>query len=287
MKLHSIFGLSLLASTSLLADFHEPVVNFSYIPNSDSKFLVSLNHQSTINVTDSTNLMLYAYSNVDKSSKFHHELGIGFRKHFENFGIGLNVVSNHFNKLNAFNHQFVPGVELLFGGFQICFNRYLPLNSAVSKKSNPTLKMYDVSEISATYRFLSNYEVGVAPYFVHQTSEKGVVGHIGAYFFKNWKVTVNPYYRSDEKGASISLGFDFGGPKSVVNAPIQKSHRFFYSAPALPPSKTEASSNNSSSVEESVVSTPAKPITEKVSEQIFLDGIQKKPGGDLVIRLSR
>jgi len=275
MKLRSIFGLGLVASTSLLADFHEPVVNFTYAPNSDSKFFASLNHQSTLSITESTDLMLYGYSNVDKNSKFHHELGVGFRKHFEKFGIGLNVVSNHFNKLDRFNHQFVPGIEFLFGNFQICFNRYIPLPQMSKRKLDPIVEMYDVSEISATYRFLSNYEVGIAPYFVHQTSEKGIVGHVAGYFFNNWKVAVNPYYHSDEKGASISLGFDFGGPKSSMNAPIQKSHRFFYSVPALPPSKAETSFNNSSSNEEPVVShTPTvdhfAEVVKKEDGQVYL-----------------
>ena len=192
----------------------------------------------------------------------------------------MNVVSNHFNRLEGFNHQFVPGFEIFFGDFQISYNRYIPLRSVIKKKLNPNLEMYDVSEISVMYRLSNGYEFGVAPYINHQTHNIGATGHFGVYFAKNWKISVNPYYHQAEKGVAVSFGFDFGGPKTRMNAPIQKSHRFFYSVAVTPSDSENARASSSHKKEEPVASeSQVKSPADHFAEAV------KKPGGEVIVRV--
>jgi hypothetical protein len=286
MKFGIVASLVSLVLSQVLGDFHEPVVNLSFDHESDSKFLANINHQSFLPVSETTTLILLAYSSVDKDAKFHHEIGFGFRKHFDEFAIGLNIVSNHFNKLEYFNHQFVPGFEFFWKDFQVSYNRYIPLHSHVNLEKTPNLKLFDVSEISVIYKISDKYEIGLSPYIKHQTLDKGISGYFGMSLLKNFKISISPYYNDDKnKGASISLGFNFGS--SDCNPRVQKSHGFFYSNVASTPSNSTEKRIDPPKKEEPVTSVslhgiPANPVDETPA---FVEVVKKKADGDVSIRV--
>ena len=229
-KLITFATLSLL---SLSADYHEPSVTLNIderYPFSTPKFHLSLHHQSTLDLEDGNVIILHALSDPYSHKSFHHEVGVGYRRIYENFGFGTNFVYANQNSWGFFNHHLVPGIELFYDHFSLVYNRYLPVKDGVQIKDTKYL-FHDVSELSVSYRPSKKYEFSLTSNFNHNTKRFGYGGEISAYLFDDFKLSVVPYCEPKvQSGVAFSLGYHFGGPKKMANQTLKKSHRFFFTS---------------------------------------------------------
>jgi len=223
--------LSILNLTSLFADYHDPVASF-HVDATDYKGMpeahLSFNHQSTFEVEDSTAIILHGLINPYSPKTFHNELGIGFRRLYENFGFGTNIVYAHRNSFGFFNHHIIPGIELFYDHFGLIYNRYVPIKSRVEFEDMKYL-FHDVSELSLFYRPSKKYEFSVTPHFNHQTKRVGIRGDISAFVHDNVQLSLTPYFEYNvQKGLKLSVGYHFGGVPKLINHKISKSHDFYF-----------------------------------------------------------
>lgn len=223
---------STLALMSLSADYHEPSATFT-IDNTDAKFFyqldLKLSHQSTFELFDNDALILHALSNPRWTNSYHHEVGVGYRKMFDNFGFGTNIVYANQYAFRFFNHQMVPGLEFFYKDLTVAYNRYLPVKTSV-QKGDETYLFHDVSEISLSYRLWEKIQVGFTPFFNHQTKRFGYGGVLSTLVFDNIELSLAPYCEPHvQHGIAFSIGYHFGGPKEKTNANAGKSRHFFHS----------------------------------------------------------
>lgn len=220
-----------LALLSLSADYHDPSITFT-VDNRDTKFFyqydLKLKHQSAFELDGCNAIILHALSNPRADKTSHHELGVGFRRMFKNFGFGTNIVYAHFYANSFYNHNFVPGLELFYKDFSIAYNRYLPVKTTI-QSGDETYLFHDVSEISISYRLWQKVQIGFTPYFNHQTKRYGYTGSVSTFIFDTIELALTPYCEPQvQHGISFSIGYHLGGAKDKVNAPLSKSHRFFF-----------------------------------------------------------
>jgi hypothetical protein len=228
--------ISALLIWTLSADYHEPSISVDVdarYPLSFPGINLSLHHQSTFEIDDSHVIILHGLFNPHSHKTFHNELGVGFRRIYEDFGFGTNFLYAHQNLAGFLNHQLVPGVELYYKKYSLAYNRYLPIKTSVQFKTE-TYLFHDVSEITVSYRPSKNYEFSLTPNFNHNTKRFGYAGTVSAYILDNWKLSLTPYCEPKvQHGVAFSFGFDFGGAKGRPNARLKKSHRFFYTSDAV------------------------------------------------------
>lgn len=220
---------STLALLSLSADYHDQSVTFN-IPDTKffSQFDMHFKHQSTFEFDDYNAIILHALSNPRLDKSCHHELGVGYRRIYENFGFGTNIVYAHQYANSLFNHNFVPGLELFYKDLSLAYNRYLPVKTTI-QKGDETYLFHDVSEISLSCRLWNTIQVGFTPYFNHQTRRFGYGGSVSTFVFDTIELALNPYCEPHvQHGVAFSLGYHFGGAKEKINSPLSKSHRFFF-----------------------------------------------------------
>lgn len=216
---------------SLSADYHDPSVTFN-IDNRDTKFFYQLDfhlkHQSTFELDGCNAIILHALSNPRFDKSCHHELGVGYRRMYENFGFGTNIVYAHQYANSFFNHNFVPGLEFFYKDLRVTYNRYLPVKTTV-QSGDETYLFHDVSEISLSYRLWQTIQLDFTPYFNHQTKRYGYGGSVSTFVFDTVELALTPYCEPQvQHGITFSIGYHFGGAKEKVNAPLSKSHRFFF-----------------------------------------------------------
>jgi hypothetical protein len=228
-----IIAISLLSFVSLSAHYHEPSIGFhvdARHPFGMPKFNLALEHQSTFEVLDDNIIILHGLSHPYSHKVFHHELGAGYRKFYDNFGFGSNFVYANENTWGFYNHQLIPGVEIFYGHFMMVYNRYIPIKTSVEFEDNKYL-FHDVSEISVSYRPSRKYEFSLATNFNHQTKRVGYGGTVSAFLFDNIKLSVTPYCEPKVRsGIALSIGYHFGGAPKLINQKLNKSHRFFYTS---------------------------------------------------------
>jgi hypothetical protein len=220
-----------LAVLSLSADYHDQSVTFN-VDNRNSKFFYQfdfvLRHQSTFELDDYNAFILHALSNPRLDNTYHHELGVGYRRMFEDFGFGTNILYANQYAFGIFNHNFVPGLEIFYKDFKFAYNRYLPVKTSV-QKDDLTYLFHDVSEIFLSYRVWETVQVGFTPYYNHQTQRFGYRGMVSAFVFDNIEFAITPYCEPRvQNGVAFSLTYHFGAEKDVSNSPLSKSHRFFF-----------------------------------------------------------
>lgn len=224
---------STLAFSSLYATYHEPSVGITIdapYPYSSPKANLHIEHQSTIELSDWSSLILHGLSHPHAATKFHNELGLGYRKLYNRFGFGVNFVYAHRNTFGFFNHQLSPGVELFYKQFSLIYNRYLPIKTGVIYKKN-RYSFHDVSEVTVSYRISKNYEISLAPHYNHGRKRLGFSATASAHLFDNWKLSLTPYCEpSVRHGVAFSIGYDLGGPKKLINQRLKKSHTFYHKA---------------------------------------------------------
>jgi hypothetical protein len=225
-----VFTLTLL---SLSAHDHDQTVTFN-IDNRDTKFFYQLDmqfkHQSTFELEDYHGIILHALFNPRLDNSLHHELGVGYRLMYEDFGFGTNIVYANQYAFGFFNHNLVPGIEVFYKDFAFAYNRYLPIKTSV-QKGDLTYLFHDVSEISLSYRFLEKFQIGFTPFYNNQTKRLGYRGVLGASVFDNIQLSVSPYCEPHvQHGIAFSIGYRFGGEKDTLNSPLTKSNRFFYTS---------------------------------------------------------
>jgi hypothetical protein len=228
-----LLTLTALGLISLNAEHHSTTLGFSV----DAKdhltvpsFHLSLEHQSTFDFDDDNIIILHGLSHPYSLKWFHSELGVGYRKFYENFGFGINFVYQNQNSWGFFNHQLVPGVEIFYDHFALAYNRYLPFKTGVLFKKNKYL-FHDVSEFTLSYRPSKKYEFSLTSNFNHQTRRFGYGGEVSAYFFDNIKLALTPFCEPfSYHGLSFSIGYDFGGAPKTKNQKFKKSHRFFHTS---------------------------------------------------------
>lgn len=225
--------LGTLSLTTLRADWHEPSASFvteAKNPFGMPEFHLSLQHQSSFDIKDNSIIILHGLSDAYSYKTFHHELGLGVRQLYENVGFGFNVVYANENSWGFFNHHFIPGLEMFHDHFSLVYNRYIPVKDSVEFGDLEYL-FYDVSELTLSYRPSKKYEFSFTPALNHQTKKFGYEGAISAYFFDNWKLSLNPFFNEkSEYGSKFSVGYHFGGPKSVANSELKKNHKFFFTS---------------------------------------------------------
>jgi hypothetical protein len=196
---------------------------------------VEVGHQSTFDLEDGNIFILDALFKPQTSHHFYADFGVGYRKLFDNIGIGCNFVYSISNSWGFRNHQFSPGAEIFYDHFSLAYNRYIPLKRNFSK-SYGDYQFHNVSELCFSYRPSKKYEFTIAPYFNHSTQKIGYRGSASAYAFTNWKFSLMPFCEPRIKsGVAFSIGFHFGGAKSKSNLPFQKTHRFYTSRKAQLP----------------------------------------------------
>lgn len=224
---------STLLMLSLSADYQDSSVSLN-VDNRDSKFFyqsdITFQHQSTFELSEDDGLFVHALSNPKFNKSCHHELGIGYRRLYEDFGFGTNFVYGNQYAHSFFNHQLVPGIELFYKKFMAAYNRYLPFKTSVKLKDAEYL-FHDVSEISLSYRPSRKYEICLSPFYNHQTMRFGYAATVSASFLDNWNVSLTPYCEPYvQHGVAFSLTMTFGGPADRLNRKMLKSHRFFYTS---------------------------------------------------------
>jgi hypothetical protein len=232
----------------------------------------TLHHQSSLDVGDGNIILLHALTSPHSTNTFHNELGVGFRKLFENLGVGINFLYAHQNTFGFHNHQLSPGLELYYDHFRLAFNHYRHVKSSVEFKKN-TYSFHDISEVTLSYRPSKKYEFSFTPLFNHSTRKFGYQGEVSAYLFDNWKCSVIPHCEPGvKKGVAFSVGFHFGGAKKKETDILKKSHRFFYYSDAKP----EVEKRSSPAI---IIAPPApvftRPAVEK-EEKSFIDPPKKK-----------
>lgn len=229
------FAFASLTLISLSADYHDPSISLNVdarYPFEKPGVHLSLKHQFTYEFDDCNAIILHGLINPHSHKTFHNEVAVGYRRMYEDFGFGTNLLYAHQNITGFFNHQLVPGVELNYKRFGLAFNRYLPFKTSVELKKE-TYLFHDVSEISLSYRISKKYGISASPYFNHNTKRFGYSGTFSASVFDNWQLSVTPYCEPKvNNGVAFSIGVDFGGTRSRANAPLTKSHRFFYTSNA-------------------------------------------------------
>jgi hypothetical protein len=280
-KLMTLAALSLL---SLSADYHEPSITLGVDnQNSDSfyKLHLELHHQSTFHIDEYDSIILHGLSRPKSNKTCHHELGVGYRTRFEDFGFGLNLLYANQYAHSFFNHNLVPGLEIFYQHFMLAFNHYFPIKYSV-EMDDKTYSFHDVSEITVSYRPSKKYEFSFTPYFNYQTKRVGYAGSASALVFDDIKLTITPYCEpSVQHGVAFSIGYHFGGAPTQDNRRLSKSHRFFYSSAAKEVKKVTPISTlicDPIPTEE-----PSKPIKKPESrEPTFWEkvlGIEPKPSG--------
>lgn len=226
-------AIGILSLVSLSANYHEPSVGFNVdarYPFSTPKFSLGLEHQSTLELDDDNIIILHGLTHPYSHKVFHHEVGVGYRRFFDNFGFGSNFVYGNHNSWGFYNHQLIPGVEIFFDHFTLVYNRYIPVKTSVEFKDNKYL-FHDVSEITLSYRPTKKYEFSLTTNFNHQTKRVGYGGTISAFLFDNIQLSVTPYCEpSVRKGIAFSIGYHFGGATTLINQKLKKSHRFYYTS---------------------------------------------------------
>lgn len=227
------FAIGILSLTSLSAEYHEPSLGFhvdARYPFSVPKVAINLEHQSTYELEDDNIIILHGLSHAYSHKVFHHEVGVGYRKLYDNFGFGTNFVYGNHNSWGFFNHQLIPGIELFYDHFSFYYNRYLPVKTSVEFKDNKYL-FHDVSEIALSYRPSSKYEFSITTNFNHQTKRVGYSGTVSAFLFDYFKLSLTPYCEPKVRnGIAFSIGYHFGGATKLINKKLTKSHRFFYTS---------------------------------------------------------
>lgn len=216
---------------SLCADSHDQSLTFN-VDNSNAKFFyqidVTLQHQSTFDLDEQNAIILHALSTPRLENTYHHELGVGYRRMFEDFGFGTNILYANQYAFGIFNHNIVPGLELFYKDFHFAYNRYIPVKSVI-QKSDVTYLFHDVSEISLSYRLWEKFQVGITPYFNHNTKRFGYRGIVGASVFDNLELSLTPYCEPRvQNGVIFSVTYHFRDITKKMNSPLSKSHRFFY-----------------------------------------------------------
>jgi hypothetical protein len=231
MKKTLVIGI--LSLLSLSADYHEPSIGFNIdarYPFSTPKVSLNLEHQSAFDLHNGNIIILHGLSHPYSHKEYHHEVGVGYRKFYGNFGFGSNFVYANQNALGFFNHQFIPGVEVFYDHFTFVYNRYVPVKTGVEFKDNKYL-FHDVSEITLSYRPSKKYEFCLTTNFNHQTKRVGYGGTISAFLFDNVKFTITPYCEPKVRnGVSFSFGYHFGGVTKLINQKLKKTHRFFFTS---------------------------------------------------------
>lgn len=222
---------STLALMSLSADYHDQYVTFN-VDNRDTKFFYQIDlkllHQSSFEIDDYNTFILHALSNPGFENRCHHEVGVGYRRMYEIFGFGTNIVYANQYAFGFFNHNIVPGLELFYKNLKVSYNRYLPVKTSI-QKNDETYLFHDVSEISLSYRLWEKIQVGFTPYYNHQTKRFGYGGVLSALVFDNVELSLAPYCEPHvQHGIAFSIGYHFGGVKDIENSPLSKSHRFFF-----------------------------------------------------------
>jgi len=225
--------LATLSMIGLSADYHQPSVGYhidSRGPDATPEIHLKFEHQSAFDYEDGSIIILHGLSHPYSLKRYHHELGVGYRKLYANFGFGMNFVYANQNSWGFYNHHIVPGIELFYDNFTLCYNRYLPVKTSVLFEDRKYL-FHDVSEISLSYRPSKKYEFGVASHFNHQTKRFGFGGEVSAYLFDNWKLAVTPYCEpKSQHGVAFSIAYHFGGARKTANQELKKSHRFFFTS---------------------------------------------------------
>lgn len=252
MKLILFFSFTWL---TLFAHYHEPSVTLYGDWDKTSSFptiYTTFHHQSSLDLEDGNIIILHALTSPHSPKTFHHELGVGYRKLFENFGLGISFVYANRNTFGFYNHQFSPGLEVFYDHFSLTYNQYKHLKSGVEFKKSSYL-FHDVSELTLSYHPSKKYEFSFTPLYNHITKKVGYRGGISAYFYDNWKLSLIPYCEPKVKhGIAFSLGYHFGGAKKKRNLPLDRSHRFFYA--------TDAKSEFYDSTHSKVIFTPPAPV---------------------------
>lgn len=230
-----LIAFATLTLLSLCADYHDPSIAFG-VDNRDTKFFyqihLDLQHQSTIELDDCNAIILHGLSQSRSNKTFHHEIGVGYRRMYEDFGFGTNILYANQYAHSFFSHNLVPGVELFYQHFMLTYNRYLPIITSV-QIGNEKYLFHDVSEITLSYRPSKKYEFSIAPYYNHQTNRLGYAGSVSAFVFDNVQLTLTPYCEPQvQHGVALSVGYHFGGATDRVNRKLAKSHRFFYTSKA-------------------------------------------------------
>lgn len=230
-----LIGFATLTLLSLSADYHDPSITFG-MDNRDTKFFyqlhLDLQHQSTIELDDCNAIILHGLSQPRSNKSCHHEVAVGYRRMYENFGFGTNILYANQYAHSFFNHNFVPGVEIFYQHFMLTYNRYLPFKTSVEMGDEKYL-FHDVSEITLSYRPWQKYEFSLTSHYNHQTKRFGYAGSVSAFIFDNTQLTLTPYCEPQvQHGIALSIGYHFGGTADRVNRKLAKSHRFFYTSDA-------------------------------------------------------
>ena len=225
----TLLEICLFGFTSVIAHDHEPAASFVVDYQKVPSYFLSLRHQSSLDLDNGNIIILHGLFNPYSQKSFHHELGVGYRKIFENWGVGANFVYAHQNSLGFHNWELSPGLEAHYKHFALVYNYYKPIKPGVKFK-NSEFSFYDTSEITLSYNPSRKYEFGLSPYFNHTTKKMGYSGYASAYIFDNWRLAVVPFCEPSIKaGVSFSLGYHFGGAKRRENEHFKKSHRFYHS----------------------------------------------------------
>jgi hypothetical protein len=239
MKLQSFLAFGLVATTPLFCDvgptalkYHEQSVTLSTDFLKDPIFKLSVQHQSTFVNVDGHSVLFHLYSHANDYHAFHHELGMGYRMHFDDVTFGLNFVPQLSNEHGKYLAQVSPGFELFWKDWRFTFNRYIPVELTAHGRD-----FSDISEATLQCSVTKTLDVSLTSHYDHQREKFGVSFTVGRQYGKMWRFDVTPYLHSDgTKGGIFAMTYDFGGSKSRHNAPIQKTHRFFSSAAATPSS---------------------------------------------------
>lgn len=227
MRLPEILIPFAVLSSSILGAINHPSVDIHLNPNEKDYSHLKANHQYSY-VSSTGDVFLFNIQYKPHLGNTHYfDGGMGYRKFYDQFGIGANLFYAASTNPGFFSHQFSPGIELFFGKFQISGNQYYPLKKEVFTRRS-AYEFHPISEFGITFRPSRKHEFGILPFYNHTQKTWGVNGRVSAFIFDILQVEVNPFYSPRSKGVSISFGIHFGGPKGKENQSIRKTNDFHY-----------------------------------------------------------
>jgi hypothetical protein len=212
--------------SSLLAHDNYSQISINVNPFESAASSVKFDHQSHLYAPNGDVLLLHL-SHSPHLKFFKNEVGLGYRKIFPAFGMGLNFYYMNMTKPGVFIHQLSPGIEVFYNNFQFSYNTYLPTQMKKSFKKG-TLYHSLVSELGINYKPTKDLMLGLLPFFDHSKKEWGLNSKVTYTIKDKFEFAVSPYLKKSGNGCLFSFGINFGGEKTRANQSIHRSNDFSY-----------------------------------------------------------
>lgn len=235
MKYGLIGSLITLYATTLLGHSNFLTITTNVNPFDINSSYIKADNQSFFNTFDNEHFIL----NVAATRYLKYvqgDLGMGYRKFFNKFGLGLNLFCSGMNEPKVIIGQISPGIEFFYDRFQVTYNYYLPASTEKLTKS-ALIQHCPISEVGVSFSPTNWFNVGFLPFYEHTSHNVGINSNVSVAIAHQVGFSVSPFLNRRSKGLVLSFGFGFGGKRCSHTGSFHRSNQFVYQVGPLPPEK--------------------------------------------------